>query len=178
MSEPKKLKPILLFSSSWERAVTSFFACFFILLGVMVPIAPSEALAEQAVGLQFPLSELSILSGGQNYHFTVEIADTPERRARGLMERRQMAEDRGMLFDFSSPRTIHMWMKNTYLSLDMLFIDGKGRIVGIAPYTTPHSTAIISSPQPATAVLEVNAGITSKLGIVPGDRIIHPMFQP
>lgn len=178
MSEPKKLKPILLFSSRWERVVTSFYAGFFILLCSLAPIVSLPALAGEETGLYFQVSELTILSGGQRHLFRVEIADTPERRSRGLMERRYMASDAGMLFDFSGPRIIRMWMKNTYIPLDMLFIDGTGRIVGIAAHTTPHSLVVISSPVPAVAVLEVNAGVAEKLGITLGDRIVHAIFQP
>lgn len=108
--------------------------------------------------------------------FTVEIARTDEERRTGLMHRRHLPEGRGMLFDFSSPQEISMWMKNTYISLDMIFIDADGRILRIAEDTEPESTRIISSRGPARAVLEVIAGTARKYGIAPGDRVGHPLF--
>ena len=108
--------------------------------------------------------------------FTVEIARTDEERRTGLMHRRHLPEGRGMLFDFSSPQEISMWMKNTYISLDMIFIDADGRILRIAEDTEPESTRIISSRGPARAVLEVIAGTARKYGIAPGGRVGHPLF--
>lgn len=108
--------------------------------------------------------------------FSVEIARTDEERRTGLMHRRHLPEGRGMLFDFSSPQEISMWMKNTYISLDMIFIDADGRILRIAEDTEPESTRIISSRGPARAVLEVIAGTARKYGIAPGDRVGHPLF--
>ncbi len=108
--------------------------------------------------------------------FAVEIARTDEERRTGLMHRRHLPEGRGMLFDFSPPQEISMWMKNTYISLDMIFIDADGRILRIAEDTEPESTKIISSRGPARAVLEVIAGTARKYGIAPGDRVGHPLF--
>lgn len=108
--------------------------------------------------------------------FAVEIARTDEERRTGLMHRRHLPEGRGMLFDFSPPQEISMWMKNTYISLDMIFIDADGRILRIAEDTEPESTRIISSRGPARAVLEVIAGTARKYGIAPGDRVGHPLF--
>jgi uncharacterized protein len=82
-----------------------------------------------------------------------------------------------MLFDFKQEQPIMMWMKNTPLSLDMIFIRSDGIIVRIAENTTPQSTQTIPSGRPARAVLEVIAGTSRKLGIVAGDRVVHPMFQ-
>ncbi len=108
--------------------------------------------------------------------FTVEVARTDEERRTGLMHRRHLPEGRGMLFDFSPPQEISMWMKNTYIPLDMIFIDADGRILRIAEDTEPESTRIISSRGPARAVLEVIAGTARKYGIAAGDRVGHPLF--
>ena len=103
--------------------------------------------------------------------FNVELALSPEERARGLMFRTQMADENGMLFDFGQSRDVSMWMKNTFISLDMLFIDQDGKIVGIAPRTVPKSEAIISSPRPVRFVLELNGGLAEKFDFKVGDTV-------
>lgn len=108
--------------------------------------------------------------------FSVEIAKTKEEREKGLMFRKELADGRGMLFDFSPQQDVSMWMKNTYVSLDMIFIQADGRILRIAENTEPMSERIISSGGPVTAVLEVVAGTARKDGIAPGDRVGGPLF--
>ena len=105
--------------------------------------------------------------------FSVELALTAGERAAGLMHRQSMAEDHGMLFRFDQTRQVLMWMKNTPLALDMLFIDPKGTVVGIASDTTPYSEAIIASPGPVRYVLELNAGTAARQGISVGDTAHH-----
>jgi uncharacterized membrane protein (UPF0127 family) len=109
--------------------------------------------------------------------FTVEIATTDKERETGLMYRKQLPEGQGMLFDFRPEQQVSMWMKNTYVSLDMIFIRADGRILRIAENTEPMSTRIIASGGPVTGVLEVVAGTAKKLGIEPGDRVGHPLFK-
>lgn len=121
---------------------------------------------------------LEIASRNGVHPFMVEIATTDEERARGLMYRKELAEGQGMLFDFKRDQEVSMWMKNTYVSLDMIFIRADGRIARIAERTEPLSTKIISSGGPVRGVLEVVAGTARKLGIAPGDRVAHPMFEP
>ncbi|MBA7468211.1 MAG: DUF192 domain-containing protein [Bradyrhizobium icense] len=108
--------------------------------------------------------------------FSVEMATTEDEKQKGLMYRRELADGKGMLFDFSPEQQISMWMKNTYISLDMIFIRADGRILRIAENTEPESTAIISSGGLARGVLEVPAGTAKKYGIAPGDRVSHPLF--
>lgn len=108
--------------------------------------------------------------------FSVEMATTAEEKETGLMYRKELADGKGMLFDFNPEQEISMWMKNTYVSLDMIFIRADGRILRIAENTEPLSTKIISSRGPARAVLEVVAGTAQKYGIRPGDRVGHPLF--
>jgi uncharacterized membrane protein (UPF0127 family) len=108
--------------------------------------------------------------------FSVEMATTEEEKTTGLMYRKELAEGKGMLFDFSPEQEVSMWMKNTYVSLDMIFIRADGRILRIAENTEPLSTKIIPSRGQAKAVLEVIAGTAQKYGIAPGDRIAHPLF--
>ncbi|SPP95581.1 MULTISPECIES: DUF192 domain-containing protein [Bradyrhizobium] len=108
--------------------------------------------------------------------FSVEMATTEEEKQTGLMYRKELADGKGMLFDFNPEQEVSMWMKNTYVSLDMIFIRADGRILRIAENTEPLSTKIISSRGPARAVLEVVAGTAQKYGIRPGDRVGHPLF--
>ncbi|GGK18320.1 DUF192 domain-containing protein [Salinarimonas ramus] len=139
------------------------------------------ALAMLAAAAQRPLSAqelqpLVIVTDEGRHDFQVELAATPEERARGLMFRRSMPQDQGMLFDFQRVQPLAMWMRNTYISLDMLFIDADGTIVRIAQNTEPLSERTIPSGQPVLSVLELNGGVTSRLGIEPGDRVEHPLF--
>ena len=90
----------------------------------------------------------------------------------------KLAADAGMLFNFHQPRAISMWMKDTLIALDMIFIDERGAVVNVAENTVPLSSATISSDRPVLAVLEVNAGTAARLGIQPGDRVVHPLFSP
>ena len=108
--------------------------------------------------------------------FSVELATTEKEKETGLMYRKELADGKGMLFDFTPEQEVSMWMKNTYISLDMIFIRGDGRILRIAESTEPLSTKIIPSNGLARAVLEVPAGTAQKYGIRPGDRVAHPMF--
>jgi uncharacterized membrane protein (UPF0127 family) len=101
----------------------------------------------------------------------VEVADTEPQREHGLMFRRQLPEDHGMIFLFGDEREITMWMKNTYIPLDMIFIGNDWHIVHIARDAEPLSTDIISSIQPASRVLEILAGQADKLGLKPGDTV-------
>src|ERR1700686_418575 len=109
--------------------------------------------------------------------FSVEMATTEEEKTTGLMYRKELADGKGMLFDFSPEQEVSMWMKNTYIPLDMIFIRADGRILRIAENTEPLSTRIISSRGLAKGVLEVIAGTAQKYGIKPGDRVAHPLFN-
>ncbi len=123
-----------------------------------------------------PRSALRIITSEGAYDFTVELADDAESRKRGLMRRQDLAVDAGMLFNFKRERQISMWMKDTYISLDMLFIKADGRIANIARNTTPYSLAYIHSRVPVLAVLEVKGGTADRLRILPGDRVEHALF--
>ncbi|WP_230532788.1 DUF192 domain-containing protein [Microvirga roseola] len=114
---------------------------------------------------------------GQRHVFQVEVARNDADRAQGLMFRRSMPANQGMLFDFGRVEPVSMWMQNTYLPLDMLFIRPDGTIARIAANTEPLSTRTISSGEPVLGVLELNAGTAAKLGIRAGDRVEHPVFM-
>ena len=117
-------------------------------------------------------------AGGARHPFMVEVARTDAERAQGLMYRRSLAPDRGMLFDFKKVEPVSMWMQNTYVSLDMLFIRPDGTIARVATDAEPLSTRTVPSGEPVLAVLEVPAGTAARLGIKAGDLVEHPLFKP
>jgi hypothetical protein len=123
------------------------------------------------------METLEIVTKTGVHVFNVEIATTDQERETGLMYRKQMPEGQGMLFDFRPEQSVSMWMKNTYISLDMIFIRADGRILRIAENTEPLSTRIIGSGGLVTGVLEVIGGTAKKLGIEAGDRVGHPLFK-
>ncbi len=120
---------------------------------------------------------LEIVSKNGVHVFSITVAKTPAERERGLMFVKHLPDGEGMLFDFKSEQDISMWMKNTYIPLDMLFIRGDGRIARIAENTTPMSTDIIPSVVPVRAVLEIAGGVCARLGIRAGDRVAFPIFN-
>ena len=144
-----------------------------LILSLFLVAAPS--LAQDA-----PLTKIEPLTvaGAQGATlFEVEIADTPEMQERGLMFRQRLPEGRGMLFDFHKPRQVAMWMKNTLIPLDMIFIRADGTIAGIARRTKPNSTDVLGVGEPILAVLEVAAGTSERLGFEPGDLVYHRIFK-
>ena len=108
--------------------------------------------------------------------FRIELATKPAERERGLMYRQSLDADAGMLFDFQNDQMVEMWMKNTYIPLDMVFIAGNGNVVRIAADAVPHSLATISSGQPVRAVLEIKGGEAARQGITPGSTVVHSLF--
>jgi len=141
----------------------------FVLIGLLLAAGPAR-LAERQT--------LEIASKTGVHAFSVEIATNDAERAKGLMYRKELPEGQGMLFDFDREQDVAMWMQNTYISLDMIFIRGDGRILRVAENTEPLSTRIISSGGPVRAVLEVIAGTARKFGIAPGDRVAASIFRP
>lgn len=135
------------------------------------------AQAQSLVTFETGVLEIVAPKGGKRHTITVELAISDRQLAQGLMFRTTLAPDAGMLFDFGVPRPITMWMKNTLLPLDILFIDTKGVVTGIAPDAVPMSTAVIASPGPVRAVLELNAGTAARLGLKAGHRVVHPLFN-
>lgn len=147
---------------------------------LLLSVAAGTAMASAAQAQRpqsLEVSDLTIETDGGKHRFKVEVARTAEQRALGLMHRRSMPADAGMLFDFETDQPVAMWMMNTLIPLDMLFIARDGRIVNIAQRTVPHSTASIPSAGSVRFVLELNGGATARLGIKAGDRAIHPIFR-
>lgn len=123
------------------------------------------------------LEQLTIQTAtGATINYQIEVARTSAQMQRGLMFRDTLPEDRGMLFIYKPERRARMWMKNTILPLDMLFIDAKGEIINIARNTTPYSLDRIDSGGEVRGVLELNAGQADKHGIVIGDTVQHTVF--
>ena len=137
---------------------------------VLALVAPGRVGALEAGTL-----EIATKSGVRM--FSVELAVSNEEREKGLMYRKQVPDGYGMLFDFKQEQPVSMWMKNTYVSLDMIFIRDDGRISRIAENTEVLSERVISSGQPVRAVLEVVAGTARKYGIAPGDKVAYPIFN-
>jgi uncharacterized protein len=160
------VNPTVSVSIMKRLACTVLTVAAIVYLAVLVPTAWS---AEQQA--------LEIASKTGVHVFSVELAVTDDERARGLMFRRSVPEFTGMLFDFKRDQEITMWMRNTYVSLDMIFIQSDGRIRRIAENTETESDKIIPSGGPVRAVLEVAAGTARKLGIEPGDRVATPILR-
>lgn len=147
------------------------------LAGALLFAAQQQGLiAQQAQSISPSPIFLTIETGAGAERFVVEIADEQKEREIGLMFRDDLPQDQGMLFDFGTDRMVTMWMRNTPLSLDMVFIDRSGTIVHVAPDTTPFSTDIISSRRPVRYVLELNAGIAAAKRIRAGDKVKHPLI--
>lgn len=129
-----------------------------------------------AIADPMEVTPLTIVSAEASHEFTVEIANDREEISFGLMERESLDADKGMLFDFDPPREPSMFMKNTLIPLDMLFISHDGYVEMIARNTVPGSLRTISPGVPVRAVLEINGGQAAELGIQPGDTVEHPLF--
>ena len=148
-----------------------FYRILCVLLLVLGPASAQEL-------VDFPHDRLEIVGqGGHHHNFNIELAVTVQQQTQGLMYRHSLAADAGMLFDFHQVKPIAMWMKNTFIPLDMIFIADDGRIAGIAERAIPQSQDIISSPGAIRAVLEVNGGTASRLGLKIGDHVIFPGFD-
>lgn len=121
-------------------------------------------------------SALTVVTAKGEHVFQVEVADTNETRAQGLMFRTEMAADAGMLFDFKTEQPVYFWMKNTYLPLDMIFIRANGTVARIEANTVPLSERSVPSGSPVRYVLEINAGRAAQIGLKPGDVVRHPII--
>ncbi len=125
----------------------------------------------------FPRSTLTVHGGGTGHVFRIWVADTPERQSQGLMFVRDLPADEGMLFVNRESRAMSMWMKNTFIPLDMLFIDSRGRVLRIFERTVPQSLQTLSHDEPVKAVLELRGGEAQRRGLKAGDRVEHAAFR-
>jgi uncharacterized protein len=139
--------------------------------------APAQGAAPEPLSA-FPHSLLAIrTASGQVVDFKIWEADTPKREEQGMMFIHEMDEHTGMLFMFPENRPVSMWMKNTYVSLDLLFLNAQGKIDYIAARATPLSETIIGPPTPEFAVLELRGGACERFGIKAGDKVLHKNFK-
>ena len=150
--------------------MTSALVALFLFFSLLLPVRAEVA---------FETGTLAIATeSGKRLEFQVEWALTAEQRARGLMEREALADNAGMLFDFGETRMVTMWMANTPLSLDMVFIDEAGLVVRVAEKTTPFSEAIVGSGKPVRYALEIRGGRAAELGLKAGAHLVLPLDLP
>ncbi len=126
--------------------------------------------------MQGQFEPLKLITASGTHTLKIERAVTPEAQALGLMYRTELAPDSGMLFVHDKPRAVAMWMKNTYIPLDMVFLNADGTVHRIERKTEPQSLAMISSNGPVIAVLEIAGGAAERYGLKPGDKVRHPFF--
>ncbi|MDH3742123.1 MAG: DUF192 domain-containing protein [Hyphomicrobiales bacterium] len=136
-------------------------------------VAPVAGNAQDAMRVE----TVTVTTARGTFKFQTEIADTQSTRERGLMFRKTMLPDRAMLFHWGQPLVASMWMQNTYISLDMLFIAGDGTVRYVAENTKPLSRDIVSAGTMVAGVLEVIAGTAERIGLKPGDKVAHPIFD-
>ncbi|MCE6073437.1 DUF192 domain-containing protein [Agrobacterium vitis] len=148
---------------------SAFWALFFYIALTLSPALAEQFLKGPAV-IQTPT--------GQQIRLKMEYAISVAQREQGLMGRTKLGPNDGMVFDFGDSRNVVMWMKNTPLPLDMLFIDEKGAVTGIAARTKPYSEDLIPSPGPVRYVIELNGGRAQALGIGPGSMVIQGIAPP
>lgn len=159
-----------------RAALLTLLLLFLPLAGTQTPGALHAQEIVRGTPMELPVDDAPLVVEGEEATFEVEIADTSERRARGLMFRTDLPEDRGMLFVFEETRPVGFWMKNTPLPLDLVFIDEQGVVIDVLP-GEPFSTASISPDAPSRFVLELNAGAAERTGIEPGTQISHPAID-
>lgn len=146
---------------------------FALVLAVFLPVFWSAAALSQD-GLQ--REPLALKTSTGTHAFKVEIARTGQQKSRGLMYRRALGEREGMLFIHEEPELVTMWMRNTYIPLDMVFIRADGRVHRIEARTEPHSERVIVSGERVTGVLEIPGGVAAEIRLKPGDLVHHPHF--
>lgn len=144
------------------------------LFALLLPALAFAQAPEARTPVSFAEGHLVIETASGRHPFAVEIARTPQQRARGLMFRQSLPPGRGMLFLYPRQGPVYMWMKDTFVPLDMLFMDRDGKIVHVVENARPKSLDIISSWAPAKSVLEVPAGTAARLGVRNGDRVVYP----
>lgn len=153
-----------------QRGAAQWAALFVVATATVAQPAPAET--------RMRVERLWLLpASGQEVPIDVEVAADPKEKALGLMFRTHLADNKGMLFPYDEPRELSMWMRNTYIPLDMLFIRPDGVIHRIEVRAEPLSDRVIESGGPVSAVLELAGGAAGRLGIKAGDRVRHPLFK-
>ena len=152
-------------------------AAFALLLLVMGLLSPAARASDAGSLDTQKLQAVTVITQTGKQTLTAEFANTRAQRARGLMFKTRLPERQGMLFDFGHDQEIRMWMKNTLIPLDMIFIQSDGRIHRIERNTKPGSLRAISSDGSVRPALEMRAGTSKKYGIAPGDRVVQQLFS-
>lgn len=168
---PRTEPTALLLRDAISSRATLGVALFFVMLWAMLSIGASAAEAK------LRREPLTLVTASGEHVINAEVAETPEEKAMGLMFRTSLADDAGMLFPYSPPQEATMWMRNTYISLDMVFIRADGVVHRIERATGPFSERIIPSQGDVAGVLELKAGTADRLGLKPGDRVRHRLFD-
>lgn len=152
-----------------------------VLASTLIPVLFAVAFAGQSQAsedvVRLPVEQVIVTADRGDIAFATEIATSDETRSRGLMFRRSMGEREAMLFHWPSPRVVSMWMRNTYISLDMLFVTADGIVLHVQADTVPQSLEVLSAGREVSAVMEIVAGTAAKLGIRPGSRLKHRFFN-
>jgi uncharacterized protein len=148
----------------------AFVFAFMVLSVTAVPMVRAQSSAK------FKRDSLSLMMAGGDKKIDIEVAETLDQKSLGLMFRTSLADNQGMLFPYERPQELTMWMKNTYISLDMVFIRADGIVHRIAVRTEPLSEKIVASEGDVVAVLELAGGAAERLGLKAGDRIAYPLF--
>jgi len=141
------------------------------ILAVVMLLAPAVLSAQAAH------DKLTIMTSGGAHDFDVDVMRSQADLEKGLMFRKSIPADYGMLFDFQREQTIMMWMKNTFVPLDMIFMDKTGKVVGIIANAAPLSEKILTVAAPTDAVLEVRGGTAARIGLKLGDKVRDPIFD-
>lgn len=145
---------------------------------LMALVIVATAASVSAAEIEFPVSSLTLNTESGSHPITVEVAKTPEQRQRGLMFRTELDADKGMIFDFGQTRPASMWMANTLIPLDMVFIRADGSVASIHANAEPESKAIISSKEPVLYVLELAGGQAAAYSLEAGDTVTGPALTP
>ena len=161
----------------WRKKLNTARAALAAALMLAVGMAIAQSTAPEPLSA-FPQSLLAIkTSSGKVVNFKIWQADTPRREQQGLMFIHELDVHAGMLFMFPENSRVSMWMKNTFIPLDLLFLNARGQIDYIAASATPRSETIIGPPTPEFAVLELKGGACNEFGIKVGDRVMHKNFK-
>ncbi|MFZ9396153.1 MAG: DUF192 domain-containing protein [Erythrobacter sp.] len=169
--------------SNWLVALVAFSPCAVLACSPAAVSGTQGGATEQAQSAaesRHPVSGLQVIdlvvrSGKARHAFRVELADSPEAQRQGLMFRTELGDNEGMLFPSDVPDVRSFWMKNTPLSLDIIFIGTDGRILNVAANTTPYSLESVRSDGIASAVLELRGGRAAELGLKPGDAVEYAL---
>ena len=167
-------------TTAFVRFLSLLFLTFIALPADAQFLRPHEPFdSSKAQSLPFTPGEIVVLGedGQETHSFQFEVAGTDPTRSIGLMHRAEIFKDRGMLFDFKRDRKVGMWMRNTFIPLDMLFLSSDGTVVTIAKNTVPHSEKTVSSRVRVRSVLELKVGTVARLGIKTGDSVKHAIFE-